>query len=405
MGNTGKLSAPLGKEWLFCQEKSLFLNRKQKKLVLGLPYELDKGENRICLTPESVQVLTAGGHEVILQRGAGGNAHYSDTEYADCGARIVNTPEEVYTADLILKATSVSQADAELMHERQVVLSPLKLYDLRKEAITGMMQKHVTALGFDIIKDGEGFYPVVRIMSEIAGNTAIMIASEYLGNSRGGKGIVLGGISGITPTEVVILGAGTLGTYAAKTALSLGATVKVFDHSVNRLRQLSEKLGRIVYTSVYHKPVLEKALTTADVLIGAMRCFDNDSDIVVTEEQVKLMKKGAVIVDLSVDHGGCIETTGPTTWEKPVYTYEGVIHYCVPNVLSRVARTASIAFSNVFVPLLENIASQGGIDHAVRLCSGLRNGVYIYNGILTKDVIADKFGLISRDIDLLIAAL
>ena len=212
------------------------------------------------------------------------------------------------------------------------MLSPLILCDMRKVAITELMQKKVTAVGFDILKDGEGYYPVVRIMSEIAGNSAIMIASEYLNNSRGGKGIVLGGISGITPAEIVILGAGTLGEFAARAALGLGATVKIFDHSVERLRKLNEVLGQRVFTSVFHKPVLDKALASADVLIGAMRCFDNGENTVVSEAQVRLMKRGAVIVDMSIDHGGCIETAGPTTHEKPVYTYEGVIHYCVPNV-------------------------------------------------------------------------
>jgi len=173
------------------------------------------------------------GHEVLIQRGAGNNAYYGDTEYADAGAMIVETLGEVYTADVVLKATSVSAGDTVYMHDRQVILSPLKLCDMRKDAITEMMQKKVTAVGFDILKDGEGYYPVVRIMSEIAGNSAIMIASEYLNNSRGGKGIVLGGISGITPAEIVILGAGTLGEFAARAALGLGATVKIFDHSVD----------------------------------------------------------------------------------------------------------------------------------------------------------------------------
>lgn len=399
------MSGTIDKQWFLYQEKTVFRGQRQKRLMIGIPNELEKGENRICLTPESVGILTAMGHEVYIQRGAGGNAHYSDREYADAGAMIVETAGEVYTADMILKATSVSVADTAFMHEKQIILSPLKLCDMRKESISEMMQKKVTALGFDILKDADGFYPVVRIMSEIAGNSAIMIASEYLNNSRGGKGIILGGVSGITPTEIVILGAGTLGEYAARTALGLGATVKVFDHSVSRLRRLNEVLGQRIFTSVFHKPVLDRALMSADVLIGAMRCFENECNTVVTEEQVRLMKKGAVIVDMSIDHGGCIETSGPTTHEKPVYTYEGVIHYGVPNVLSRVARTASIAYSNVFLPLLENIGWQGGFAHAIRLDAGLREGVYLYNGILTKKVIADKFGLLSRDIDLLIAAL
>lgn len=405
MGNAKKMSGPVGKEWLFCQEKDFFRNKRQKKLVLGIPNETEKGENCICLTPESTDILVSMGHEIVIQRGAGEKAHYADTEFCDAGARIVESTEEVYAADVILKATSVSVQDAQMMHDRQIILSPLKLFDLHKEAITEMMQKKVTALGFDIIKDVDGFYPVVRIMSEIAGNTAIMIGSEYLSNSWGGKGVILGGVSGITPTEVMILGAGTLGEYAARAALGLGATVKVFDSSVNRLRSLKERLGEKIFTSVFHRPVLEKSLKTVDVVIGALRCFDNEDDVVIREEQVKLMKKGSVIVDLSIDHGGCIETAGPTTHEKPVYTYEGVIHYCVPNVLSRVARTASIAYSNVFLPLMENVGKEGGFDKALRVDAGLRNGVYIYNGILTKNIIADKFGLISRDIDLLIAAL
>lgn len=405
MENTGKMSGTINRGLFICQEKEVFLDKKQKKLVLGIPNELEKGENRVCLTPESVQLFVAMGNEILVQRGAGEAAHYDDREYCDAGAVMVDTMEEVYTANIILKATSVSLSDTGYMHDRQIILSPLKLVDLRKEAITEMMQRRVTAIGFDILKDEDGFFPVERIMNEIAGNSAIMIASEYLNNSRGGKGIILGGVSGITPTEIIILGAGTLSEFAARTALGLGATVKVFDHSLARLRHLNEVLGQRVFTSVFHKPVLDKALASADVVIGAMRCFENTANVVVTEEQVKLMKKGSVIVDMSIDHGGCIETVGPTTHEKPVYTYEGVIHYCVPNTLSRVARTASIAYSNIFLPLLENVACQGGFSNAIRFGSGLREGVYIYSGILTKNVIADKFGLISRDIDLLLAAL
>lgn len=405
MDNTGRMSGTINKQWFLYQEKEVFPDKRQKKLVIGIPNELEKAENRVCLTPESVQVLVSMGHEILVQRGAGENAHYTDREYAETGAMIVETVREVYTADIVIKATSVSVADTVNMHERQVILSPLKMCDLRKDAIIEMMQKKVTAVGFDILKDEDGFYPVVRIMSELAGNSAIMIASEYLSNSRGGKGVILGGISGITPTEIVILGAGTLGEFAARTALGLGATVKVFDHSVARLRHLNEVLGQRLYTSVFHKPVLERVLASVDVVIGAMRCFDHVNNTVVTEEQVKLMKKGAVIIDMSIDHGGCIETSGPTTHEKPVYTYEGIIHYCVPNVLSRVARTASIAYSNVFLPLFQQVAWQGGFTNAIRFQSGLREGVYLYKGILTKRFIADKFGLMSRDIDLLMAAL
>ncbi|WP_294141287.1 alanine dehydrogenase [uncultured Sanguibacteroides sp.] len=405
MDNSGKLSgATIDREWFVFQEKEVFQEWKRQKFVIGLPNETDRDENRICLTPESAGILIDAGHAVIVQKGAGFQANYTDREYADVGARVVETPEEVYVADIVMKSTPVSLKDAECMRERQVIMSPLKLFELRRDAIIEMMHKKVTAIGFDILKDEDGFYPVVRIMSEICGGAAILIASEYLSNSRNGKGIFLGGITGITPTEIVILGAGTLGEYAARTALALGAVVKVFDHSLERLRRLNACLGQRVFTSVFHKPVLDRALLSADVVIGALRYFDDDQGVSVTEEQVKLMKRGAVIVDMSIDHGGCFETSGPTTHEKPVYVYNGVIHYCVPNVASRVARTASIAYSNIFTPLLEKISCNGGFRNTIKTDAGLRHGVYIYNGLLTRKVIADKFGLISRDIDLLLAA-
>lgn len=405
MDNSGKLlGAQISREWFLCQEKEVFGDHRQKRLTIGLPNETERRENRICFTPEAVGVLVDMGHTIIIQRGAGERAHYHDRDYADAGAQMVDTREEVYMSDVILKPTAVMQEDVDVMRDRQVVLSPIELFELRKEAIVEMMHKKITAIGFDILKGENETFPVVEMMSEISGSSAIMIASEYMSNSREGKGILLGGITGVTPAEVVILGAGTLGEYAARTALALGAEVKVFDHSLDRLRRLNHCLGQRVYTSVFHKPVLERALLSADVLIGALRFFDDELGITVTEEQVKLMKKGAVIVDMSIEHGGCIETSGPTTHENPIYVYNGVIHYCVPNVPSRVARTASIAYSNLFTPLFDKVARNGGFNAAIKQDRGLRNGVYVYNGVLTKKVIADKYGLVSRDIDLLLAA-
>lgn len=405
MDNSGKLlGAQINREWFLYQEKEVFAEYRQKRLTIGLPNETERRENRVCLTPEAVAMMVDMGHTIMVQRGAGEAAHYHDQEYADAGAQMLDTCEEVYTADIILKPTPVMQADVEMMHDRQVIMSPIELFELRKEAVVEMMQKKITAVGFDILKDENETYPVVQMMSEISGSSAIMIASEYLSNSREGKGILLGGVTGITPAEVVILGAGTLGEYAARTALALGAEVKVFDHSLERLRRINHCLGRRVYTSVFHKPVLERALLSADVLIGALRFFDDDLGITVSEEQVRLMKQGAVIVDMSIEHGGCIETSGPTTHENPTYVYNGVIHYCVPNVPSRVARTASIAYSNLFTPLFDKISRAGGFNAAIKNDKGLRHGVYVYNGVLTKRVIADRYGLVSRDIDLLLAA-
>lgn len=398
------LGASIGREWFLLQEKEVFQSWKQKKLVIGLPDETSRNENRVCLTPESAGVLVDMGHLILLQRGAGLKANYSDREYADVGVDLVNTTEEVYAADIILKPTPINAVDAAMARERQVILSPLNLFELRKETIVELMQKRVTALGFDIIRDDDGHFPVVRMMSEITGSSAILIASEYLSTSRNGKGIMLGGITGVTPTEVIILGAGTLGEYAARTALALGAVVKVFDHSLERLRQLNECLGQRVFTSVCHRPVIDRALLSADVVIGASRGFEDGQQMLISEEQVKLMKRGAIILDMSIDHGGCFETSGATTHDEPTYVYNGVIHYCVPNVPSRVARTASIAYSNIFTPLLDKASSYGGFNNYIKQDAGIRHGVYLMNGVLTQKLIADKLGLSSRDINLLLAA-
>jgi len=267
-----------------------------------------------------------------------------------------------------------------------------------------MIEKKVTAISFENIKDEYNSHPVVRSMSTIAGTTSVLIAAEYLSNERGGKGVMLGGLPGITPSEVVILGAGTAAEYAVRAALGLGANVKVFDSSVNRLKQLQITIGQTLYTSIFHKQVLARSLRSADVLIGAMYLIEKGPRFFVTEEMVKEMKKGSVIVDISIDQGGCIETSECRTQHDPVYIKHGIIHYCVPNLPSRVARTASIAISNVFFPLLSQIGESGGLNAYLKENIGVRNGVYIFNGILTNKFIGDHFDIPSKDIELLMAA-
>jgi alanine dehydrogenase len=266
------------------------------------------------------------------------------------------------------------------------------------------MKKRVTAIAFESIRDDDGAYPVVRAMSSIAGSTSILVAAEYLSNVNRGKGVMLGGVSGITPTEVVILGAGTAGEFAARAALGLGANVKIFDDSIKRLMELQDILGQRLYTSIFHKQVLERVLKTADVVIGTILPEETRGIVTITEDQVKLMKKGSVIVDLSIDKGGCFETSETKNHKDPAFEKHGVIHYCVPNITARVARTSSIAMSNVFMPLIGDIAESGSVKQHLKEDSGLRNGVYVYNGILTNQYLGNLYNIPSRDINLLMAA-
>ena len=393
-----------GKASLMPQEEMLEESKSKKQLTIGIPKESQKTESRVALTPEAVDQLVNTGHEVRIETGAGTPANYSDTDYSELGGFIVDTREEVYKSDIILKIAPMSLKEIDMLSERQIVISSLHLNSQTKEFVQRLIQKKSTAIAFENIKDEHNCYPVVRSMSTIAGNTSILIAAEYLSNFRGGKGVMLGGIPGITPAEVVILGAGTAAESAVRAAMGLGAQVKVFDSSVHRLRRLQNNIGQRIYTSVFHRQVMERTLRSADVVIGAMYLIEQAPRYIITEDMVKKMKKGAVIVDISIDQGGCIETSECRTQVDPVYTRHGVIHYCVPNLPSRVARTASIAISNVFAPLLMRIGEAGGLKQFLKEDTGIRYGVYIYNGILTNNFIGKHFDLPSQDIDLLMAA-
>jgi alanine dehydrogenase len=393
-----------GKASLLPQEEMLEVKKSKKQLTIGIPKEDHKNESRVALTPEAVEILVEQGHEVIIESEAGKAAHYLNTDYSELGGVIVEDKNKVFQTDIILKIAPLTIEQIDLLKEQQVVISSLHLNNQTEEFIRKMMEKKVTAISFENIKDEYNSHPVVRSMSTIAGTTSVLIAAEYLSNERGGKGVMLGGIPGITPTEVVILGAGTAAEYAVRAALGLGAHVKVFDNSVNRLKQLQMTIGQTLYTSIFHKQVLARSLRSADVLIGAMYLIEKGPRFFVTEEMVKEMKKGSIIVDISIDQGGCIETSECRTQHDPVYIKHGVIHYCVPNLPSRVARTASIAISNVFSPLLCQIGESGGLTAYLKENIGVRNGVYIFNGILTNKFIGDHFDIPSKDIELLMAA-
>ncbi len=376
----------------------------RRQISIGIPHDIHDDEKRVALTPEAVKILTDTGNEVFIQANAGLGAGFPDRDYSENGAVVADTPQKVYECDIVIKIAPFTEKEVALLKGNQIVISFMNAATMGEDTLSALTRKRVTALAAERIKDNDGILPVVESMSEISGITSVLIASEYLSNTSGGKGVMLGGVTGVTPTEVVIIGANTAGEYAARAALGLGAIVRVFDSSVHRLRLFQDLLGQRLYTSTFHPQVLQKALKSADVLIGALSTEDLRPWFYVSEDMVRGMKRGSVIIDLSVDTGGCVETTEPRAIKDPIYEKHGVLHYSAWNLPSRVPKTASIALSNVFRPLMQDIADSGGITPMLKFNTGLRHGVYIYNGILTNEMLAQKFGLLSKDINLLLAA-
>jgi alanine dehydrogenase len=386
------------------QESMLEVKSKKDKLYIGIPKEVSFQENRIALTPLSVALLINNGHDVMLESNAGQAANFTDKHYSEQGAQIVYDTKRLYEADIIIKIAPPTLVEIEMMRPGQILISALQVSTLKTECLHALLQKKVTALCFEELRDEGGSLAVVRAMSEIVGATSILIAAEYLSNIFDGKGLMLGGITGVPPTEIVILGAGTVGEYAARTAISLGAEVKVFDPSVYKLRRLQNNIGTRVFTSVVQPIVLEKAITTCDVAIGAMRANDGRSPCIVSEATVSRMKPNSVIIDVSIDQGGCFETSEITNHTHPVFRKYDVIHYCVPNIASRVARTATYALTNIFTPILLDIGEQGGIKNVIWQKSGVRDAVYIYQGHLTNKHMGERFNIPCKDLDLLIVS-
>lgn len=385
------------------QEEMLEVGRKKGKLYIGIPKEISYQENRVPLVPDAVALLVNCGHRVVIETNAGQAANFQDNDYSEAGAEIAYTAEEVYKADMIVKIAPPTIHEVEMMQQKQTLFSALQFSTQPDEFIRRLTAKKINAIAVDWITDEQGIFPAVRAMGEIAGGTSILIAAEYLSNTNNGMGALLGGVAGISPSEVIIIGAGTVGEFAARAAIGLGAYVKVFDNSTSRLRRLQNSLGARVFTSVIQPKVLAKHLKSADVVIGALRSQKGRSPVIVSEDMVSDMKVGAVIVDVSIDQGGIFETSEVTNHSKPVFRKHGVIHYCVPNIPSRVSRTASYAFSNMFSQILISTGDEGGIEGLLRKDSGVRNGVYIYNGVLTNEFLAETFGLPYKDINLLMA--
>ncbi len=389
---------------LYPQEALMPIKEKNKSLQIGMPKEIAMQEKRLVLTPEAVGLLTSNGQRVIVESEAGLPSRYTDKDYSEAGAQICYSPEEALECELVVKVEPPTIEEIDKMKTGATLISALQMGNQVPEFIKALNQKKITAIGFELLEDKVGGMPVVRAMSEIAGSTVMLIAAEYLSSVNNGNGLILGGITGVVPTQVVIIGAGTVAEYAARTALGLGAQIKIFDNHIYKLRRIKHLLGQQVYTSTIDSLTLGEALKNADVVIGALRAEKGRSKVVVSEEMVSCMKPGSIVIDVSIDQGGCVETSELTSHARPIFRKYDVIHYCVPNIPSRVSRTATMALSNIFTPIILQAADVGGINDMIFTYKWFMNGVYTYKGSLTNANLGRKFNMPHKELQLLMAA-
>lgn len=390
---------------LLTMEKRAPVGERHRSFRIGVPRELSNEERRVALSPAGVQTLVANGHEVFVEATAGEQANFQDREYSDVGASIVADAADLYSrSELVVKVGPPSEEEWPFLQEKQTLVSALHLGGTRPDFLRRLMDLGITGIGFEFIRDTDGSLPIVRMMHEIMGSMAVQIAARYLESGAGGKGVMLGGISGVPPSTVVILGAGVVGEWAARTALGFGAHVIVLDNDLGALRIMEHYLDRRITTAMATEQYIRQAVSRADVVIGAMMAAGQRAPVMVTEDMVMAMRAGSVIVDAVIDQGGCIETSRATTHSEPTFVQHGVIHYCIPNMPSNAARTATFALTNVLVPYLLKIGEAGSINEALWRDVGLRSGTYVYRRHLTKKSLATMFGMPHRDIELLIAS-
>ncbi len=393
---------PEGK--LLPQEEMLEVKNRSSKLSIGIPREISANENRIALVPDAVKLLVSHGHHVVVEENAGLNAHFTDLEYIEAGAELVKDHAAPFSADIVLKIAPPDRSEVEMLARQKVLFSVLQLPTRDKDYFNQLIAKRTNAVAFENIQDKTGSLPLVRSMSEIIGNAVMLVAAEYLCHPVFGKGVMLGGFTGVTPTEVVVIGAGTVAEFAIRTANGMGASIRVFDNSMYKLRLLQNNLGMRLSTSILEPVVLAQALKTADVVIAAKHSPTGVSPCYISSEVVKTMKAGSIIIDVSIDQGGCFESSRPTSHSNPVYQQFNVTHYCVPNIASKVPRTAAYSFSNFFAPLLLEIGEAGGLENLLRFNLPMRKGVYLFNGKITNQQISNLYDLPFQHIDLMMAA-
>ncbi|HMQ06725.1 MAG TPA: alanine dehydrogenase [Saprospiraceae bacterium] len=386
------------------QVEKLAVQKDRKKLTIGIPRENGIDESRVSLVPNAIRTLSGYGHTVIVESRAGEKSNFSDHDYAEGGAVIAYSREEVYRSQMIIKTSTPTVEEVDYFHQDQILISPLQIPTLKKDYIDKLIQKRTTALAMEYLQSEDGTFPIVRIMSEMAGMCAMITAAELLTNTREGRGVLLGGVSGVPPAKVVILGAGVVGEFATKTALGLGASVRIFDNDISKLMRLQTHIGRQLHTSTINPVYLAYQLMSADVVIGAIHSKHGRTPVIVTEDMVTKMKEGAVMIDISIDQGGCFETSEVTSHSKPTFIKHGVIHYCVPNISSKISRTASAAVSNIITPLILKAGEEANIESLLYHSKGIRNGCYTYKGCLTNEYLSKRFDIKYSNLDLLLTS-
>ncbi len=386
------------------QPETLQMQPRVGRLFIGIPAESTMQERRVAIVPSSVATLVANGFRVVVETGAGQKSNFTDHNYSEAGAEIAHSRPQVFAADVLIKVAPPTLDEIDLMRPNQVLISPLQLTTISAEYLQRLQKRRIIALAMEYIQDESGTFPIVRIMSEIAGLSAMLTAAELLSNGTGGTGVLLGGISGVPSAKVVILGAGVVAEFATRTALGLGADVRIFDNNIYKLMRLQNMVGRQLYTSAINPYHLAEELRTADVAIGAIHSKIGRTPVVVSEEMVAQMKSGAVIIDVSIDQGGCFATSHVTTHDRPTFVVHEIIHYCVPNIASRVSQTASAAVSNILTPILLKAENTGSIESLIYHQAGLRNGVYTYKGCLTNNYLGQRFGIKTTSLDLLMTS-
>jgi Alanine dehydrogenase len=386
------------------QEERREIQKQKKMLVIGIPKECCDEEKRIPLIPESVKQLVAEGHRVLIQNGAGESAFYSDHDFTDVGAEMVPTLEEVFEADVIVKIQPLTESELEVWPKGKTLFSALQFQSREKSYFRKLSSKKTTAVAYELIREKSGNFPLLKAMSEIVGSAVMMIGADYLSDPHYGNGTMVGSFPGIKPTQVVFVGAGTVVLNACRTAIGMGCIVKVFDDSICKLRDLQQALGNRVYTNILDPQELEKAIVEADILVSAKHSSSSVgcSPVIVKESTVKRMKAGSVIIDVSIDQGGCCETSRLTNHKNPVYELYGVTHYCVPNIASKVPRTASLCISNYLQKALLQISEFGDIEGVLQNNANFAHGVYCFNGKLTNRMISEKFGLPFKPLELIL---
>ncbi|HSJ66856.1 MAG TPA: alanine dehydrogenase [Anditalea sp.] len=389
---------------VYPKESVAKVKNSKNSILIGLPKEVAFQEKRVVLTPEAIALLVNNGQRVMVETNAGKYSKFSDKDYSDAGAKVVYSAKEAFDAEVVLKVEPPVEEEIGYMRPGSCLISALQLGKQNADFIHALNRKRITAVAFENLEDKVGGMPVVRAMSEIAGSTVMLVAAEYLSSVNDGKGLILGGITGVPPTQVVIIGAGTVAEYAARTALGLGASIKIFDNHIYKLRRIKQLLGQQVYTSTIDNYTLGQALKEADVVIGALRAEKGKTKVVVSEEMVAAMMPGSIIIDVSIDQGGCIATSEMTTHNEPTFNKFDIIHYCVPNIASRVSRTASVALSNIFTPILLQMADLGGAEEMIFNYKWFMKGVYTYRGSLTNAHLGRKFLMTHKELQLLLAA-